>query len=123
MIGIYNTITIDNTQFVRPSDVVFERVDVFGGEYETCTGAIRADLVGWKYADITLAWDTLTNDQLTALTALSGAVTMTFTDSDGLQTETVIRRGFTNTPTRFTLPDGTAMWRDVSVTFTFTEAH
>ena len=123
MIGIYNTITIDNMEMLRPSGLTLEREDIYAGEYTTCTGAKRADRIGWKYSDIELSWDTLPNDMLNKLTGLTEPVDLTFTDSDGSHTETVIRQAFTNVPTRSTMPDGTAIWKNVKVKFSFVDSH
>lgn len=123
MIGIFNTITIDNVEFPRPSDFQIQRQDVLAGEYTTCTGRIIADRIGWRYSDMTLEWDTLTQDQLDTLTGINGPVTMEFEDSDGAQSETIIRGAFTNTPTRFTGPDGEPVWKDVAMEVRFINAH
>lgn len=123
MIGIFNTITIDGTEYPRPNGFAPEREDVYRGEYETCTGAIMADRIGWRYSDISLEWDMLTADQLAALTSISGAAILAFEDSDGAHSETVIRTGFQNAPTRITLSNGAAVWRNVKLGFKFIDVH
>ena len=123
MIGIYNTITIDNVEFIRPSNFQLSREDIYQAEYQTCTGKTIADRVGWKYSDMELAWDTLPDDKMAVLTGLDGAVELAFTDSDGAQTENVMRLGFANTPTRHTLYDGTVIWKDVRIKLRFIDAH
>ncbi len=123
MIGIYNTITINGIEFPRPSDFSIEREDVYAGEYQTCTGNVIADRVGWRYSDMTLNFDTLSNDKLQVLSAINSTATLVFTDDDGQHTESVIRTGFANTPTRYTGPDGTALWKNVSVKMRFINAH
>lgn len=123
MIGIYNTITIDNVEYIRPTNLTLEREDVYAGEYRTCTGAVIADRIGWRYADATLSWDMLTDAKLTALAALNGPVTLAFTDSDGAKSETVIRLGFANTPTRHTDNAGQVIWKDVAVVLRFIDVH
>ena len=67
MIDIFNTITIDNEQIFRPSDFDLKREDVYAGEYTTCTGAVIADRIGWRYSDIELKYDTLPDDQMQTL--------------------------------------------------------
>lgn len=123
MIGIYNTITISGHEFKRPSDMAIVREDVYKGEYTTCTGALRADRIGWKYADTTLEFDSMTPDELAYLSGLTGMFNMTWTDSDGSHTEAVIRTGFENTPTRQTMPNGRAIWRDVKIGVKFINVH
>lgn len=122
-IGVFNTITIDNTQILAPNEFELAREDVYKGEYTTCTGKVIADRIGWKYADMVLKWDYLPSTQLAKLTGLSGAVTLQFTDSDGSHSETIIRKGFTNMPTRLTALDGTAAWSNVEMEITFLNVH
>lgn len=107
----------------RPSDFAVEREDIYAGEYTTCTGAVKADRIGWKYADMTLTFDELTPEELNIISGLYGAVTFYFDDSDGAHAEQVIKTGFSNTPTRYTLPDGKAVWKNVGVSLRFIDAH
>ena len=124
MIGIYNTITIDGTEFPRPNDFEIQREDIYAGEYETCTGKIIADRIGWRFSETELTFDTLPDHLLQVLVGLSGEVTMGFTDSDGTShQETIVRTSFVNTPTRYTFSDGTAIWKNISVQVRFINAH
>ncbi len=123
MIGIFQDITIDGVRIFKPSDMPMTREDVYEGEYTTCTGKIIADKIGWKYSDMNLQWDVLTDDMMNALISLSGAFQITFTDFDGTHTETVIRDEFTSTPTRFTSFDGASVWRDVGLKVRFLNVH
>lgn len=107
----------------RPNDFNIDREDIYAGEYITCTGSIKADRVGWRYADMTLTFDELTPDALNILTGMYGAITLYFDDSDGSHEEQVIKTGFTNTPTRLTLPNGEAIWKNVGVSLRFIDAH
>jgi len=123
MIGIFNDIIINGVRVFRPSDTPIAREDVYAGEYTTCTGRTIADRIGWKYSDVSLQWDTLTDTMLSALINLSGAFNITFTDFDGTHTEAVIRDEFTNTPTRMTNPQGNAVWRNVGIKIRFLNVH
>lgn len=124
MIGIYNTITIDGVEYPRPTDFVIQREDVYAGEYETCTGKMIADRIGWRYSEATLEFETLPNHLLEKLANLSGEVTMTFEDGDGnLASESIIRTQFVNTPTRYTGPGGTVIWKNIEVQVRFINAH
>ena len=123
MIGVFNTITINGTEVFRPNDMQMEREDVYAGEYTTMTGKVIADRIGWKYSDMDLSWDTLTLAMIDALTGVTGPFNLTFTDSDGTHTEAVIRRGFSNVPTRFTSPSGEACWKNVKVKVRFINVH
>lgn len=123
MAQLFETITINESEIYRPNDFKLEREDVYAGEYVTCTGKTIADRIGWKYADTTLSWDAIPNSQMAVLTGLSGQGTITFADSDGNHTETFIRAGFENTPTRFTYDDGSVVWKDVNLNIRFINAH
>lgn len=107
----------------RPSDFAIEREDIYAGEYTTCTGSIKADRIGWKYVDTTINCDELTEEELSFFTGMSGATTFYFEDSDGAHSEQVIRTGFSNTPTRLTLPDGQVIWKNVGISLRFIDAH
>lgn len=123
MIGIFNTLEINGTEILRPSNFQLTREDVYAGEYTSCTGRVFADRIGWRYADTTISWDTLPDDQLSVLTSATGTGTITFTDSDGEYTEQFIRDGFANTPTRATWGDGTTIWKGVSMKVRFINVH
>lgn len=107
----------------RPNDLELIREDIYAGEYTTCTGAIKADRIGWKYSDLDLAFDELTTDELNVISGMYGAVTFYFDDSDGAHAERVIKTGFTNTPTRLTLENGSVIWKNSGVSLRFIDAH
>ena len=123
VLGIYNKIYIDGRPYFRPNDFEIRREDVYAGEYTSCTGRILADKIGWKFSDLTMKWDILPDADLAYLTSLSGPFTLKFRDNDGAHTETVIRRGFTNTPTRITGPEGSKIWTGVEMEVTFINVH
>lgn len=123
MIDIFHTIKINGYEFPRPNNVTYGREDIYGGQYTTCTGAIRADYIGARYSDITLEFDTLTDDLLTQLSSITGTTTIAFDDHDGTHTLSVIRKGFSNMPTRHTLPQGGALWKNIKVSFAFVSAN
>ena len=72
---------------------------------------------------MTLKWDALTDAMLQALISLEGSFSISFEDSDGQHTEQVIRRGFANTPTRTTGPEGTKIWTGVEMEVSFLNTH
>ena len=104
-------------------DFEIKREDVYAGEYTTCTGKLIADKIGWKYSDLPMKWDVLPDEDLVYLTTLTGAFNLIFRDSDGQHTEQVIRKGFTNTPTRITGPEGSKIWTGVEMEVTFINVH
>ena len=122
-LGIFRKIMIDGRPYFRPNSFELKREDVYAAEYTTCTGKTIADKIGWKYSDMTMKWDILTNEMLAALTALAGETALQFRDSDGTHTERIIRRGFSNTPTRITGPEGTALWTNIEMEVSFINTH
>lgn len=123
MIGIFETININGTEIYRPNEFDVKREDVYAGEYVSLTGKTIADRIGWKYSDMTLKWDALTDAMLQALISLEGSFSISFEDSDGQHTEQVIRRGFTNTPTRLTGPNGAKLWTGLEMEISFLNTH
>ena len=122
-LGIFDTLYINGRQVFRPNDFEIRREDVYAGEYTSCTGRILADKIGWKFSDLTMKWDILPDADLAYFTTLSGPFTLKFRDNDGVHTETVIRRGFTNTPTRITGPEGSKIWTGVEMEVSFINVH
>lgn len=121
MIGVFNSIVIDGMEFPKP-DHEFLREDVYAGEYTTCTGRTIADRIGWKYSDQEINFDALTDAQAMKLAGIRGAVTLKWEDADGIHTESIIRRKFSNTPTR-SIVEGVPKWRDVSIEVSFLNVH
>ena len=122
--AVFDTITIDNKTFLRPNDFKPAREYVYAGEIVTCTGKTIADLIGWKYADMSLEWDTLPQSQLEDLLDLDGTeVTFTFTDADGTTaSETVIPLTHSLTAKR-EVTDGIPAWKDVKTDLRFINVH
>lgn len=124
MIGIFNTITINDNEVYRPNEFTLQRENVYAAELLTCTGKTIADLIGWKYADMTLNFDTLPNDMMEALLQISGDVEMTFEDEEGTSvTEMVIVRSSTAQVTRFTNYAGDTLWKDFALNISFINTH
>ena len=125
MIGVFNSITIDNHEIYRGNDFTLSREYIYAGEVETCTGKRCADLVGWRYADLTIQWDTLPDAQLQNVLALSGEqVNMTFVNEAGATvTETVIPTVISATVTRFTNDQGVVIWKGIGLQLQFVNAH
>lgn len=124
MIGIFNTITINGTEVYRPNEFTLTREKVTAAEITTCTGKFIADLIGWKYADMELSFDTLPQDMMNALLQIEGAVDMTFTDEEeNSVTEKVLVRSSTAKVTRMTNYEGKVLWRNFALAITFINAH
>ena len=125
MLGIFNTITIDSKTIYRGNEFTLSRDYLYAGEIETCTGKRCADLVGWRYADLTVNWDAIPQEQMLDILGLTGEeVEMIFAGPDGESvTETVIPKAITSTATRYTRTDGTVLWKNVGLQLQFTQAH
>lgn len=122
--AVFNTITIGGTTFYRPNDFEPAREYVYAAEYTTLDGAVRADLVGWKYSDLELKWDMLPDAMKNALLSLNGqTVTMTFTDADGpTASEQIIPLTHTMTATRMK-KGSSPVWKDVETEVRFLNVH
>lgn len=120
----FNKITINGAEIIRPNNFTPERIDIYAGELTLLSGNEQADIVGWKYADMTMQWDALPEAQLQILLAMFGACELTFTDADGTeQTETITRTSAVTSATRFIGPEGTPLWSNVNVSIKFMTAH
>ena len=122
--AVFSEIKIDANTIYRPNEFRPEKEYIYAGEYTTCRGALRADIIGWKYADMTLQWGALPDSQLQDLLDLDGtAVTMSWTGQDGTTaSETVIPTVNGSTATRF-IHDGESVWSDVQLEIRFIDAH
>lgn len=97
---------------------------IYAEEYTTCKGEIRADYLGWRYAQMVLSWDTLPEDQLLILYGLSEEFTFKFTDPSGTEvTETAIPVTNVQAASRHLWPDGSAVWKDVQLEVRFINVH
>lgn len=125
MIGIFNTIKIDNQEIFRGNDFTLEREWIYAAEIETCTGKRCADVVGWRYRDLKISWDTLPQNQLQKILSLTGnEVNMTFSnEKNETVTEKVIPLVTTAQATRFTDPFGDTAWQGIGLDIRFINAH
>ena len=125
MIGIFNTITIDGKEIFRGNDFTLQREWIYAAEIVTCTGKRCADVVGWRYSDMTIEWDALPQDQLQKIVGLSGeAVDMTFSNEKNESvTEKVIPTVTTATVTRYTDDAGNVIWSGIKLNLKFINAH
>ena len=125
MLGVFNTISINGDEIYRGNDFTLSREYIYAGEIETCTGKRCADVVGWRYADMSVEWDTLPQDMLQTILDLSGeAVPMMFESESGdVVTENVVPTVITSTAMRFTDPNGAISWRGIRLGVRFIDAH
>lgn len=122
MIGVFNSIAINGTEIFRPNDFEIKREDVYAGEYVTLTGKTIGDRIGWKFSDMTLKWDMLTDSMMQTLVNLNGEFSISFEDLKGQHTEQAIRRGFSSTPSRVT-KNGEEIWTGIEMEIHFTNTH
>ena len=125
MIGVFNSISFGADEIYRGNDFTLSREYIYAGEYTTCTGKRCGDLVGWRYADLTISWDNLPQTQLDVILSLTGQeVEMTFDNERNESVkEKVIPRVIASSASSLTDPHGDPAWVDVSLELTFTEAH
>lgn len=125
MIGVFNTVTIDGTEIYRGNNLTLQREWIYAGEIVTCTGKVCADVVGWRYKELSLEWDNLPQDQLQAILALDGSeVNVTFSNEQNESvTEAVIPTVSTATVTRLTDPNGDVAWSGIELELRFINAH
>ena len=125
MIGIFNTISIEEVEIFRGNNFSLEREWIYAAEIETCTGKRCADVGGWRYKDLTIQWDNLPQDQLQTILDLDGAeVNMTFTNEQNQSvTEAVIPLVTTAQITRLTDPNGNVAWSGIGLQVRFINAH
>lgn len=117
--------TINNKQIYRSNEFTPQRQMILAEEYTSMSGKTIGDLVGWKYDDVTLQWDTLPQAMLLNLIEAQkqGEVTFIFDDVEGQHQENVILSVNTSKATRFTGIDGLALWSDIEVEVRFLNAH
>ena len=125
MIGIFNTISIEEVEIFRGNNFSLEREWIYAAEIETCTGKRCADVVGWRYKNLTIQWDNLPQDQLRTILDLDGSeVNMTFTNEQNQSvTEAVIPLVTTAQITRLTDPNGNVAWSGIGLQVRFINAH
>lgn len=119
----YDYIKINGVQIPRPPGFAPKREDVYEGEITTCTGKLIADKIGWKYAEMELQWDALTQDEVDILVNMNGISTITFDDADGEEhTEQVVTISKVWLRHRHTIK-GKTIWKGVSVGVRFINVH
>lgn len=125
MLGIFNSISIDGTEIFRGNGFALDREWVYAGEIVTCTGKVCADVIGWKYSDLTISWDNLPQSQLQAILALTGhEVEMVFSNEENESvTEMVVPTSTSAQVTRMTDPQGNVAWKGIGLSLRFVQTH
>lgn len=119
-----HTIRINGNKVFRPNGFTLEREDLYASEITTLSGNTIADLIGWKYSDMTLNWDMLPEQQLKTILDMSGECELIFEDADGVTVrERIMRTSAVTTASRFVNENGNALWRNVSCSIKFLNAH
>ena len=116
-------IAIDGSELYRPPTFDPKIKDLYAGEYTTCTGKTVGDKVGWKYDDMTLAWDALPQSMVKVLRARTGEATLEFESPSGtIVSEKIVRSSMVQLRNRNTI-NGEVYWMNVSVDIRFINAH
>ena len=122
--SVFRTIKINSSDVYMPNGFAPQREHVYAAEITTCTGKTIADRIGWKYADMTLEWGTLPQDQLSVLLAMDGTDEIKFEDVDGtVVTEDIFPLSQVWIGTRHIGEDGNPLWKDVKLTIRFVNVH
>lgn len=122
--GRFNTVSFNSAVIPRPNEFAPQRVSIYAGEITTCTGAIIADEVGWKFGDMTLSWGYLSFSELNTLLGLHGDVLFEFTDQTGTtQSEHVRLDSNVSIGHRWKDSAGNEIWTDITVEVVFLDAH
>lgn len=107
----------------RPEEFKPKIEDVYAAEITTCTGKTIADKIGWKFADLSLEWGGLPQDQLRVLANMPQQATMTFKAEDGkTYTEDIIRTSVAGAEHRWT-DNGVVWWLSVALEVKFINVH
>lgn len=107
----------------RPEEFKLKIEDVYAAEITTCTGKTIADKIGWKFADLSLEWGGLPQDQLAVLANMPQQATMTFKAEDGeTYTEDIIRTSVAGAEHRWT-DNGVVWWLSVALEVKFINVH
>lgn len=97
-------------------------------ELTTMSGTVQADINGWRYADTTLEWDYLTEDDLNTLLAETDPIRGTFNfsffepGSNSYKTIKALRTGRVVVKTRHKR-NGSIVWTGIELDLTFPEAY
>ena len=119
------TMTITQSGFTlpRPLNFAIQREDIYAGQYTTCTGATRADRIGWKYSDMTWSWDGMKQSDVEKLCGLTGECTLIFDDPSGdTIEESFIRSSVVSMRCRNKFEDE-YWWTGVSCSISFIDSH
>lgn len=118
-------ITINGQQIPYPNDFAPQKVPNIVNEMTTLTGKVVADINGWRYADTSLQWDTLLDEDLqNLLTAISSpSFEVTFLDIDGTeQTVSAVLKGRANVKTPL-YNNGATIWKEISIDLSFPDCY
>lgn len=118
-------LTINGYQVPYSNDLQLQKVPNIVNEMTTLTGKVVADINGWRYADTTLSWDTLLDQDLqNLLTAIStNEFLIEFIDIDGAtHSVNAVLKGRTNVKTPI-FHNGQTVWKDVSVALSFPDCY
>ena len=115
-------IIINGEQITRPPKFSPQMEDILRS-YETCTGKIISDRIGWRYSDMTLEWDALPQHMVDVLIDMGSENTIIFDGLDGeIVEEDIARTSVVALRHRQTI-GGVTMWKGVSVSIKFIGSH
>lgn len=126
----FDTITITDSYgssctIRRPDNFSPTFEDVYSNEYVTMTGDVKADRIGWKFADMELKWAALSeNEVLSLMTSIHGNVFTISVDTAYNRIFEEKARAISQTQIRHRYKqNGQYYWKDVSVKISFLKTH
>lgn len=116
---------INNVSIPYPNDFTLTKSKIIASEIQTMTGAIHADIVGWKYADTTLGWDALLDSDLSnLLNQLADPFVLTCETVEGDEVElNAYCASSVSTKSRYRDTQGRILWTDIKLEVVFTDAY
>ena len=118
-------VNINGQDVPYPNDFTMQKIPNIVNEITTLTGKSIADINGWKYADVTLTWDTLLDEDLQNLLSAIGdnEFVFSFYDIDGTShSVNAVFRGRANVKTPL-FNRGVTVWKDVSIQLSFPDCY
>lgn len=113
---------INSTVLPDPKEWRPEREYIYAGEYTSQTGKQFADIVGWRFAPVTLSWDVLLDNEMAIIINTGSTFTLTFEDPKLGEVTTGARLMRFGSTHRRKYWKGQSIWTDFSMEVMFLDA-
>lgn len=123
-----NYITINGVQYPHPIDFAMQKTPNIVSTIKTMSGKSISDVNGWKYDDVQLKWEWISETVLRSLlsaTADGEIFTFGFCDPEtgALKTVNAYRTSSTCMETRSLDTSGNAVWKNIQIEFSFPDCY